>query len=230
MGMSEGNHRSTPAPTIESTLGIAGEVSAADDLKRIGSAVDAARTGPSRTPQPVTSTQFLVALALLRELREHLAGWEPELIDAARAHGASWADLAPALGVASRQAAERRALRLRPGDGTAGTGEDRVSAVRDRRAGQRAVNAWARDHAADLRQLAGQIGALADLPTSATDDLDALHRALGHHDPATLLGPLAATRPHLGAHRALTDELDALGEHTDTLRRQSSERRRTATP
>src|SRR3954451_15992176 len=77
----------------------------------------------------------LAALTLLRHLREELAEWEPRLIAAARSHGASWIQLAPALGVASRQAAERRYLRLRPDDtGEATTGEQRVRAERDRRA------------------------------------------------------------------------------------------------
>jgi len=38
-----------------------------------------------------------------------------ELIGAARAAGISWAELAPAMGVTSRQAAERRYLRVRRG-------------------------------------------------------------------------------------------------------------------
>src|SRR5437763_16030294 len=59
-------------------------------------------------------TDALAALTLLRHLREELAEWEPRLIAAAREHGASWIQLAPALGVASRQAAERRYLRPRP--------------------------------------------------------------------------------------------------------------------
>lgn len=76
---------------------------------------------------------MLASLLLLREVREQLAGWETSLIETAREAGASWADLASPLGVASRQAAERRYLRLRPGaDGT--TGEQRVKATRDRRA------------------------------------------------------------------------------------------------
>jgi hypothetical protein len=186
----------------------------ARDLARIGAAVDAARdSGAGR----VSSTQFLVALALLRDLREHIASWEPELIDAARSHGVSWADLAPALGVASRQAAERRALRLRPSaDGHARTGDQRVRAERDRRAGQRAVDAWAREHAADLRALAGQVGALEQLPPSARGPL---RTALGHDDPAALLGPLADARPHLPAgHPALAEQIDQVTARTTALR------------
>ncbi len=187
---------------------------AARDLARIGAAVDAARDAGTGG---VSSAQFLVALALLRELREHLASWEPELIDAARSHGVSWVELAPALGVASRQAAERRALRLRPSaDGHARTGDQRVRAERDKRAGQRAVNAWAREHAADLRALAGQVGALQRLPDAARDRL---RTALGHDDPAALLDPLTDARPHLLAtHRALAEQIDQVTACTEALR------------
>ncbi|MFF9011265.1 hypothetical protein ACF087_36550 [Streptomyces goshikiensis] len=57
----------------------------------------------------------MAALLMLREVREELAGWESALIETARGEGASWAGLAGPLGVGSRQAAERRHLRLRPG-------------------------------------------------------------------------------------------------------------------
>jgi hypothetical protein len=186
----------------------------ARDLARIGAAVDAARSsGAGR----ISSAQFLVALALLRDLREHIAAWEPELIDAARSRGVSWAQLAPALGVASRQAAERRALRLRPTPGgDALTGDQRVRAERDKRAGQRAVNAWAREHTADLRALAGQVGALGHLPNAARDHL---RTALGRDDPATLLGPLSDARPHLAAaHPALAEQIDQVTQRTTALR------------
>ncbi|GDY69396.1 hypothetical protein SAV14893_087890 [Streptomyces avermitilis] len=38
--------------------------------------------------------QAIAALLLLREVREQLARWEPQLIETARKAGASWADLA----------------------------------------------------------------------------------------------------------------------------------------
>src|SRR6476469_9646287 len=60
--------------------------------------------------------QAAAALLLLRELREQLAHWEPALIETAREAGAGWADLAHPLGVSSRQAAERRYLRVRRGE------------------------------------------------------------------------------------------------------------------
>src|SRR4051812_4020457 len=71
----------------------------------------AAPTGGGAAPTPRQAA--LTALTALRHLRDHLDGWEPQLVAAARADGASWAELAPAMGVASRQAAERRYLRIR---------------------------------------------------------------------------------------------------------------------
>lgn len=197
---------------------------AAAGLERIEAAVGSARSGPSGPD----SAQFLVALALLRQMREQLAGWEPELIDAARASGASWAQLAPALGVASRQAAERRALRLRPGaDQSATTGDQRVTAERDRRAGVRAVDAYARDHAADLRVLAAQVGGVTGLPRSADAPLAALHEALGGADAAALLGPLLAARAHLGdGHEHLTERIDAISGGAESARADARARRR----
>jgi hypothetical protein len=181
---------------------------------------------PGHQPAPGTSSeQALAALLLLRQLRDQLGSWEAGLIETARDAGASWADLAHPLGVANRQSAERRYLRLRPGPpGT--TGEQRIQATRDRRAGDRAVAAWARENAADLRQLAGQITAVPDLPDHARTPL---LRALGGNDAAGLLDPLAATRDHLAPdHPRLTADLDTLTDHTHHLRRTSDHQRRPA--
>lgn len=162
---------------------------------------------PGNGPGP---EQALASLMLLRQVREQLAGWETGLIETARGAGASWADLAHPLGVASRQAAERRYLRGRPGS-TGTTGEQRVTATRQARATERNSAAWARRNAADLRRLAGQITALTGLPAAARHPLDELHAALAHDDPADLIAPLAAARPHLAATRPdLVARLDTL--------------------
>lgn len=179
-------------------------------------------------PAALSSNQVLAALTLLRELRTEIAGWEPQLIEAARALNTSWADLAPALGVASRQAAERRYLRLRPAaEGAEGTRDQRVAAERDKRAGDKAVAGWARDNAAGLRQLAGQIGALTDLGERADEDLAALHTALGRDDAADLLGPLADTRGHLASgHPGLAEQVGAVGASIAEVRAASDRSRR----
>ncbi|MDH6125888.1 hypothetical protein [Kitasatospora sp. GP82] len=153
-------------------------------------------------------------------------------IQAARDAGASRADLAHPLGVTSRQAAERRYLCLRPAEATDSatdsTGDQRVKAERDRRAPERAVTAWARHISADLRRLAGQIGALDDLTTGARPHIDSLLRALGDNDAARLIGPLVDTRPHLeDSHPDLAARVDALTRHTAELRRHSNDQRRT---
>ncbi|ANP50682.1 hypothetical protein J2Z21_004441 [Streptomyces griseochromogenes] len=175
---------------------------------------DALHTAQHETPgSPGTGPgpeQALASLMLLRQVREQLAGWETGLIETARDAGASWADLAHPLGVTSRQAAERRYLRGRPGPaGT--TGEQRVTATRQARAAKRTTATWARRNAADLRRLAGQITALTDLPPTARRPLSELHAALAHNDPADLIAPLTAARPHLAAtHPDLAAQLDSL--------------------
>lgn len=194
---------------------------AAAALNTINEAVRTAQN--PQTPPPAegghaSSEEALAALLMLRELREQLAGWEPGLIEAARAAGSSWADLAHPLGVASRQAAERRYLRVRPGTpGT--TGEQRVQATRSRRAADRTLTTWARTNAADLRQLAGQITALTDLPAQAHTPLARLTEALADNDTANLIAPLTATHTHLKAnHPDLADRIATLTRHADQLR------------
>ncbi|MFE7842632.1 type III effector protein [Streptomyces sp. NPDC057474] len=201
---------STDAHSPASFLAAAAALAAIDDALRDAQheTPDAARPGPEQT---------LASLMLLRQVREQLAGWETGLIETARDAGASWADLAGPLGVASRQAAERRYLRGRPG--TVGTtGEQRVTATRQARAAERATATWARAHAADLRRLAGQITALAHLGPEARSAQAALHAALGAADAAELIAPLAGMRPYLDArHTGLVESLDALeGRRTTT--------------
>ncbi|MBT2365529.1 type III effector protein [Streptomyces sp. ISL-10] len=214
-----------PAPA--SFLAAASALGVIDQAVR---AAHAAPDGDGRDASDTTATsaeQALATLLLLREVRNRLAGWEPALIEAARRAGASWADLAEPLGVTSRQAAERRYLRLRPG-AAGSTGEERVKATRDRRAANRSVTAWARDNAADLRQLAGQITALTDLPRQARTPLSLLVSALADDDAASLVGPLADARPHLRHnHPDLAARIDGITRQTDRLRRNSDEQRRT---
>ncbi|MEV0133012.1 hypothetical protein AB0H83_31680 [Dactylosporangium sp. NPDC050688] len=174
----------------------------------------------------VDTTAVLEALELLRWVQERLAATEPRLIEAARRAGVSWQALAPALGVASRQAAERRYLRSAPAAGAAaGTREDRVRAERDHRAGVRAVAQWAADNTADLRRLAGQVAGLPDAPAAATADLDRLHRALADPDAAALPALLAAARRHLGRHPGLAEQVDEVTASTDAVLRHTQRRR-----
>ncbi|MBL1120954.1 type III effector protein [Streptomyces sp. 110] len=195
----------TDAHSPASFLAAAAALKAIDDALR-----DAQHETPDTLGAGPAPEQALASLMLLRQVRERLAGWETGLIETARNAGASWADLASPLGVASRQAAERRYLRGRPGPaGT--TGEQRVTATRQARAADRNTATWARRNAADLRRLAGQITALTDLPPAARRPLNELHAALAHNDPADLIAPLAAARPLLAAaHPDLAARLDTL--------------------
>ena len=181
----------------------------------------AAKIGQSAPGGPVADPdELLDALVLLRRVQSEVAGIEPILIAAARAAGVSWQALAPALGVASRQAAERRYLRSAsaPTDQPDATRDARVQAERDRRAGHRAVVRWANDNTADLRRLAGQITALTDLDDAADEALARLHDALGDHDAASLPALLAATQRHLNQHPGLTDQIDTVTARVDQIR------------
>jgi hypothetical protein len=185
--------------------------------------VRAGRThSPTSTDHDADQTTVLLeALVLLRGLREQIATWEPELITAARAAGASWVQLAPALGVTSRQAAERRYLRLRPTETGETTGEGRVQAARGQRAGDRAVTDWARANAATLRQLAGQVSALPNLTPDARHQADQIRAALAGDDAAALLTPLGDLPTLLGA------ELSALAERITAVTSDAEHQRQT---
>ncbi|MFE7779080.1 type III effector protein [Streptomyces sp. NPDC057445] len=206
-------------------------LSAAAALNTIHEALRTAhapRDEEHREPAQASSEQALATLLLLREVRDQLAEWEPGLIEEAREAGASWADLAQPLGVSSRQAAERRYLRVRPGN-PGSTGEQRVQATRDRRAADRTVTAWARANSADLRQLAGQITALTDLPAAARTPLVGLTAALADNDAAALVGPLTVTHAYLASdHPDLAARVDDVARHTDRLRRDRGDQRRGA--
>lgn len=211
--------------------GPASFLAAATALRAIDRAIDTAHRPQAgegaAEPDP---EQALAALLLLRELRGRLDCWESGLIETARNAGASWADLAGPLGVASRQAAERRYLRLRPSGRPGATGDQRVKAERDRRAADRTVTAWARANAADLRRLTGQITSLDDLPDTAGALVAGLTVALGDNDAVQLLRPLIEITPHLATrHPDLAARTRALADHTEQLRYDSDHQRRTLT-
>jgi hypothetical protein len=182
-------------------------------------------TRPATDGAPVGVAELLDALVLLRWAQIELAGVEPTLIAAARATGISWQALAPALGVASRQAAERRYLRSASAtDQTGATRDARVQAERDRRAAHRAAAQWANDNSADLRRLAGQITALTDLDETAAAALARLHQALGNPDASALPALLAETHHHLPRHPDLAAQVDTVTAHTDQILQQPPRR------
>ncbi len=186
--------------------------------------------GGTGAGQDAPGQEALEALAALHTLREQLLAWEPELIEAARQGGVSWARLAPALGVTSRQAAERRYLRLRPGQGSTLTREQRVQATRDERAGDRAVAAWARENASALRQLAGQVTAATGLSRPGRRRAEDVATSLTDDDPASLIEPLADVHEHLlGGHAQLAAKVEAVGRQVSRVRRDTQQRRGAAT-
>jgi hypothetical protein len=212
----------------DTPAGVASPAPGSRDLAVVTAAIAAtahAVQQPSTDSAAIKPTELLDALVLLRWAQTELAGLEPTLIAAARAAGLSWQALAPALGVASRQAAERRYLRSaaaatdQPGD-TRDTRDTRVQAERDRRAGHRAVAQWANDNTADLRRLAGQITALTDLDEAATAALARLHQALGDPDASALPTLLAAIHHHLPEHPDLASQVDTVTAHADQIMRQ----------
>jgi hypothetical protein len=179
-------------------------------------------------PHGVDGPELVDAMVRLRQLRDELARWEPALIGAARERGLTWTEIAPALGLASRQAAERRYLRLNPqaADTTTTTREDRVQAARNQRSGDRAVAAWARKNAADLRRLAGRIADLDGIGQTARKKIESIRVALGADDPADLVGPLSAAGPSLrGSHPALADQINAIDQTADEIRSADRDRR-----
>ncbi|WP_344164246.1 hypothetical protein [Kribbella yunnanensis] len=190
-----------------------------ETVRQVAPQEDIAPAG--RPDTAASTTDVLTALAGLRAVQDRLAAWEPLLIGAARARGASWAAIAPTLGVASRQAAERRYLRLNPhaADPVGLTGEERVQAARDRRAGDRAVNEWARTNAARVRRLAAQITALDGLDPATQEAVDRVFHALGESDTATLLTPLADAGARLQhSHPTLAERAADITTTTDQLR------------
>jgi hypothetical protein len=188
----------------------------------------AAKRAADRGGHVVDGPELLAALTALRELRDQLTEWEPTLIGAARARGVTWTEIAPALGLTSRQAAERRYLRLNPrsGEEPETTREQRVQAARDKRSGDRAVADWARENAAALRQLAGEITAIDGLTPTARASVDRVHRALGGNDAADLLDPLSEAGPRLSrSHPAFADRIKALDHTTEEIRSADQDRR-----
>jgi hypothetical protein len=197
-----------------------------DDGRR-ESALDLVVEAIHRAPGGIAEEDdTLRALEALHDLREQLDAWEPILIASARARGVSWARLAPVLGVTSRQAAERRYLRMRPSQDADLTKEQRVQAARDERAGDRAVAAWAREHAGELRQIAGQVSALQGLRGSARTRARALAGELTQDDPTSLLEPLTEMRGDLVEdHAHLAEQVDAVGRRVVALREETQRQR-----
>ena len=149
----------------------------------------------------VTDTDVLAALLMTKKLRDDLAAAEGHLIEIARTKKVTWARLAAALEVRSRQAAERRYQQLR-GDSWsdhARTQRERVDNERDQRAQQRTTDQWIDAHAEQIRDLAVRLAAVEDLQqradTRAYAFQDRINRRIfprPAHTPARWPGDLRA--------------------------------------
>ncbi|MFI5694815.1 hypothetical protein ACIA58_23370 [Kribbella sp. NPDC051586] len=186
----------------------------------------------------IGADRLLVALTELRRLRARLARWEPTLIAAARDRGVTWTDLAPVLGVSSRQAAESRYLRMKRDtpEARTTTRDQRMRATRHQRSGDRAVAGWARDNAAELRSIAGQIAALPNAEATGSGDgareraalVSRVTDALGNNDAAALVAPLLDAGSALRAtHPALAGQVSALAASAEQIRAADLDRRTT---
>jgi hypothetical protein len=133
--------------------------------------------------EPPDRVELLAALATVPRLRADLDAAERLLIDTARATGASWAAIAGALGLGSRQAAEQRWLRLAALPAQAGRDPVLVRRARTR---QQTVDKQAGQIVADLRSAVRELAAALDR-----------HAAADHDPPAVL------------ARQTLTIALDA---------------------
>lgn len=128
---------------------------------------------------PPDRAAVLAAVTQVATLRDDLAGLERAAIDTARRSGASWAQVAAALGLRSRQAAEQRRLRLdaagptpmagavgdAPG-GVAGTGAAGGASARTARRRQRAADIAAGRRVVDLRHAVRDLVAALDVAGS----------------------------------------------------------------
>jgi hypothetical protein len=81
------------------------------------------------------------------------------------------------------------------------------------------VATWARENAADLRRLAGQISSLDDLDPEVQASVDRVSEALGDDNSLALLAPLAAARADLTRdHPRLADRISTVNDRTDEVR------------
>ncbi|MFE2095142.1 hypothetical protein [Streptomyces sp. NPDC059460] len=118
----------------------------------------------------LTETDLLASLLVIRALREKLLEDERRYIAAARRKKVTWARLADALELRSRQAAERRYLQLRTDidelNGSALTQQERIECARDQR-DRLAERAWAVNNASEIRELAERLLNVPDLQDRA---------------------------------------------------------------
>ncbi|MFD5342288.1 hypothetical protein ACFWJY_00580 [Streptomyces anulatus] len=201
---------------------------------------------PGEEPRGVPAEDVLAALSQLDEARQRLDTMELKLIRAARARSASWQKLADALGLATRQSAETRALRLERASQSY-RGRD-VASQRLDKARERVEQAWCEENAERIREAAGRFydtsGAWDLQNVNKIDIRGTVHR-IGEllatdGSPVRLASLLASVRYHLDpyegeapkptgkrsadAAQALTDIVELHAERSTVRNRVTSAR------
>lgn len=136
-------------------------------------------TGVSR---PVVAADVLDALRVVRELREALDRHELGLMRIGRKRTVTWRQMADALGLGSRQAAEQRKQRLEAG--VAGDGRNEVTARASSKARTDEAR-WFADNRASIEQLAGILALTPFQSPAAQDDAESLADLLADDEPST---------------------------------------------
>ncbi|MFE3143379.1 hypothetical protein [Streptomyces scopuliridis] len=133
-------------------------------------------TGEGEEVPRVPADDVLAALTMLDDARARLDALEHDLLRAARSRDASWATVAGALGLSTRQSAESRALRLERSRKAFSDGRD-VAAQRADRTRQRNADAWLVAHEERIRTVCGQIvDTTAAWPHLTSNPLARVHR------------------------------------------------------
>jgi hypothetical protein len=133
-----------------------------------------------------TAQDILAALTLIRDARFDLDLLEYDLIQAARAHRASWTEIADHLALKTRQSAETRSVRL---EAAVQSRKDRdVDRQRAERARQRNADAWCGEHAQRIRTVAHRLADVAgSWPQMQPDAARRLRELAETQDPIALV-------------------------------------------
>ncbi|MEV7114390.1 hypothetical protein [Streptomyces anulatus] len=150
------------------------------DEKRLGEIArrydQTCRRAQGRLQPEASETDVLAALLVLGTLRDKLLDDELMLITLARSYGVTWARVADALEMKSRQSAERRHLQLSQSTRADGsrprTQNERVEHTRERRR-RRAERGWALLNAGIIHTTAQALTAIPDLQERANRSQEA---------------------------------------------------------
>ncbi|MFJ8870568.1 hypothetical protein ACIRD6_33055 [Streptomyces sp. NPDC102473] len=172
------------------------------DEKRLGEVArqydQVCRRAQGRLRPEASETDVLAALLVLGTLRDKLVDDELMLITLARSYGVTWTRIADALGMKSRQSAERRHLQLSHStraDGTRPhTQNERVEHTRERRR-RRAERTRALANAGTIHTAALALTAIPDLQERANRSREATLMAAPVNQDSVNQGPVDMNWP-----------------------------------